>query len=204
MNFKLKALRFRLFLKEYNYEWKFKLYWGLPFLVFLIGLDWLSKGLIVSNMQINDNDTKIFIPGIVSLKYAINLGSAFGTNNSSEKLASTIVLASFFTFFILFFLIFVNSKKWVFPSVIMFSGAFANLVARSWAPANENGIYGGVVDMFVWEFSFLGSNGYIFNLADMWVNIAIGIGVICFFWELITVFTEHKRKQKENIDEVTN
>ncbi|ATZ18073.1 signal peptidase II [Mesoplasma melaleucae] len=184
-------------LKHYDYKWKFKLIIAAPIMTVLILLDWIVKWIVVATMQ--QGESKNFIKGFLNLRYVINLGSAYGNNDSGDKLAQTIVLATLFVVALMIVFVFLNDKKWIITCSVLLAGGFANLLARSWAPANIDGIHGGVVDMFMWDFNFLGSGNYIFNLADMLVNIGIGIGAICLIIEIVNMFRPNKEKAEEEV-----
>ncbi|PPE04498.1 signal peptidase II [Entomoplasma ellychniae] len=184
------------FLKKYNYEWKMKLTVGMPIIIILVALDWISKGIVTSNMTLGQS--KDFLPGFLNLNYIINLGRAWGENNDPASLVKNISFAAIFTILILVVFIFVNSKKWIIPIAMLFSGAFANVLARSWSPMNADGVHGGVVDLLVWDFDFfIFSKSYIFNLADVWVCSGIPLMGVCFIIEFIQMFLEAKKNKKE-------
>ncbi|ATZ21638.1 signal peptidase II [Mesoplasma tabanidae] len=185
-------------LKSYDFKWKFKLIVATPIMSFLILSDWIVKWIVVGTMY--QGEKKNFIDGFLNLNFIINLGSAYGRN--ADKLALTVTLASIFVIALMIAFIFLNDKKWIITSSILLAGGFANLLARAWAPADVNGVHGGVVDMFSWGFSFLGSNTYVFNLADMWVNIGIGFGAVCFIIEIFYIFKPKKQNKKEINQEV--
>ncbi|WP_027875683.1 signal peptidase II [Mesoplasma chauliocola] len=190
-------------LKNYDYKWKFKLYIAVPIMTFLILFDWIVKWIVVAKM--NENESLIFINGFLNIQYKINLGSAFGNGDSAEELKKTITLASLFVFALIVVFIFLNDKKWIIACSLLLAGGFANLLARAWAPPtirNGEEIYGGVVDMFVWGFNFLGSANYIFNLADLWVNIGVGVGILCLIMELVSMFTKKNKTEKIEEEEV--
>ncbi|ATZ20916.1 signal peptidase II [Mesoplasma coleopterae] len=194
--FKNKISNLILGLKSYNFKWKFKLIVATPIMSFLILSDWIIKWIVVATMK--ENDSKTLINGFLNLQYKINLGSAYGRGDYAEGLAKTITLATLFVAVLIIVFIFLNDKKWIITCSILLAGGFANLLARAWAPAtirDGQEIYGGVVDMFVWGFNFLGSSGYIFNLADMWVNIGVGIGALCFIIEIVNIFKPKKEKE---------
>lgn len=186
-------------LKNYEYKWKFKLMVASPIMTLLILLDWIIKWVVVATM--NQEESRDLIKGFLNFHFVINLGSAYGNNNSADKLAQTITLAALFVVVLIAVFIFLNDKKWIITCSVLLAGGFANLLARAWAPATTDGIYGGVVDMFSWGFDFLGSKNYIFNLADVWVNIGIAIGAVCLIFEIINIFKLKKEKTEE---EVTN
>lgn len=157
-----------------NFEFRFKIIYLLPVAVILIGLDWITKILVVSKMQY-DQEYINAIPGIMDLKYILNPGSAYGMMENHPNIAIT--LAALVTTFITVFFIFLNDRKFLIAAVVMWSGSFANLIARSWAPT-VNGMKSSVVDFLVWHFDLFGSRGYIFNLADLWVNISVGLIIL--------------------------
>ncbi|WP_051350869.1 signal peptidase II [[Acholeplasma] multilocale] len=176
-------LNITTWLKNHNYNWRYKLIVCTPIFVVLVALDWISKGLTVSYME--QGQKLDFIPGIVKLQYILNPGSAGGAN--ADNLGLTITLATLATLVITIAFIFINDKKWLIALTFLMAGSIANLIARAWAPAiigtSQEGLKGAVVDMFVWDFALWGSNGYIFNLADMWVNIGIGLLILAAILE---------------------
>ncbi|WP_338969386.1 signal peptidase II [Spiroplasma endosymbiont of Labia minor] len=180
--FKLICDKVLFFLRNYNFDWKFKLICCLPLFIFLVAFDWITKSVIQTSMSYGE--TKDFIPGFLNLKYILNPGSAYGMNSDNPALA--ISLASVITFLLIFVLIFVNSKTWIIGITFLFAGSFANLLARAWAPSTPDGIHGGVVDFLVWDIKWFGSvPNYIFNIADVWVNIAIAYLIIRLIVTLI-------------------
>ncbi|WP_051636039.1 signal peptidase II [Mesoplasma photuris] len=172
---------------SHEYGWKWKLRVALPLLIFLIAIDWIIKAVVVGQMEYGQSISN-WIPGVIGLDYIINPGAAKGVG--ADNMSLTISLASFSTLIALIGWIFIADKKWNLALTFILAGSFANLLARSWAPmipldAVENaGVKGGVVDMFKWEFDIFGSNSYVFNLADLWVNIGIAVLILAFIIEI--------------------
>ncbi|AGJ90777.1 signal peptidase II [Mycoplasma putrefaciens] len=189
---KEKWLDLKVKIKNHNFQWKFKLIVCLPILVFLVASDWITKAIVVNNFNLGDH--KVLINKFLHLRYTINLGMAYGGLQNSKTLV--IVLASIVTLFMIILFIFLNAKRWLIPLTFILSGSIANLLARSWAPVNQDGIGGGVVDFLVWGFTLFRSDQYIFNLADLWVNCGIAIGIVVVIIELI-IFLRTKFKRKE-------
>jgi len=191
------------FLKNYNYAWKYKLTVCLPIISVLVALDWISK--IVVQVTMDQGQKVGFIKGFLDFQFIINPGSAYGVN--ANNLALAVSLATVVTSLLIVAFIFVNTKQWLIGLSIIVAGSFANLLARSWAPAvdgsqpNLIGVKGGVIDFLHWDFSFFGSNDYVFNLADLWVifgAVAIILGVII---ELIISSVKRKAENKKLEDE---
>ncbi|AGR41442.1 signal peptidase II [Spiroplasma taiwanense] len=187
-------------LKNYNYILKYKLVWCLPIILFLLFLDWLSKGIVTSTMNLGDD--KEFISGLINFEYTINPGAAYGINADLPTLA--ISIAIFVSLFIIVAFIFVKDKWWILGINFMLAGSLGNLIARIWAPPTENGIYGGVVDFLKFDFSFLGSDSYIFNLADAWVTISVILIIIALIIYLYCEIYELKLKKNEKLFEIYN
>ncbi|AXK51286.1 signal peptidase II [Spiroplasma alleghenense] len=192
---------FKNFLKKYNYEWKFKLIVCLPIFIVLVVIDWITKGIVVAKMAYNSE--KPLIPGFLRLHYIINPGAAYGMNANNVGLAITIATLATLLFSLVF--IFVNSRYWLIGITILLSGSWGNLLARAWAPEIPGyGIKGGVVDFLVWDFKFLGSDGYIFNIADLWVNIAIVYLIVVAFPMTVYLFIKESRENRRYEQELAN
>ncbi|ASP28023.1 lipoprotein signal peptidase [Spiroplasma corruscae] len=179
------------YLKKHKYNWKFKVLICMPLISFLLFFDWISKYLIEINMK--QGETRTFIKGLINFDYKINPGAAYGMNSGSPILA--ISIAAVVSFFILIIFIFVREKYWLIGITLMVAGSYGNLLARMWAPEEAvTGIKGGVIDFLHWDFSILGSNGYIFNLADLFVNIAVVMLVIAFVIYVVDGLMRYKYK----------
>ncbi|WP_162685039.1 signal peptidase II [Spiroplasma sp. BIUS-1] len=158
-----------------------------------MSLDWISKS-IVANSMVLDGVGTTFIPGLIKFKYTINPGAAYGMN--AGKLGLAITIAALVTLLLIAIFIFIRNKYWLIPISLMVAGSVANLLGRAWAPLTSDGIKGGVVDFIVFDFSFLGSDGYIFNLADAWVSIAVGfIIVILIAYAVFEILEANMRKK---------
>ncbi|WP_339020445.1 signal peptidase II [Spiroplasma endosymbiont of Atherix ibis] len=184
------------YLKDYNYIWKYKLVWCLPFILFLVILDLISKAIVADKMVLDGAAVK-FIPNFIGFQYVINPGAAYGMN--AEKIGLTISIASLVTLFLIGIFIFIKNKYWLIPINLMVAGSFANLLGRAWAPATNNGVKGGVIDFLKFEFSFFGSDSYIFNLADAWVSIAVGVIIlILIIYAILEIIELVMRKKDKN------
>ncbi|UKS54032.1 signal peptidase II [Mycoplasma feriruminatoris] len=194
-----KLVEAKVFLKNHNYLWKFKLLVCLPIFVVLTSLDWITKAIVVGHMKLGE--TKTFLSGFLNFHYVINLGMAYGRWN--DKAYLVILLATFFSLFLTITFIFLNNKKWLIVLVIILAGSWGNLLARLWAPGNEDNIYYGVVDFLIWDFSLFNSRNYVFNLADLYVNIAIGLTILFTIIELV-IFIKSKIKTKRQTEKIEN
>ncbi|AUM62834.1 signal peptidase II [Spiroplasma monobiae] len=181
-------------LKTYNYIWKYKLVWCLPLILILVLFDWITKAIVVSTMTLDESPGVSFIPGFIGFEYTINPGAAYGMN--ADNLGLAVTIAAIVTLFLIAIFIFMKNKYWLIPINLMVSGSVANLIARAWAPETKDGIKGGVVDFIKFEFNFLGSNSYIFNLADAWVSIAVAIILIIFIVYIVLIIIETTMKNK--------
>ncbi|WP_338984598.1 signal peptidase II [Spiroplasma endosymbiont of Diplazon laetatorius] len=180
-------------LKTYNYIWKYKLVWCLPLILILVSLDWISKAIVVAEMK-TEGTTATFIPGFINFSYIINPGAAYGMN--AGKIGLAVSIAAIVTLMLIAVFIFIKNKYWLIPITLMVSGSIANLIARSWAPATkEEGIKGGVVDFLQFDFKLFGSDAYIFNLADAWVSIAVGIIIVMVLVYVVLEIIEYTMKR---------
>lgn len=169
----------KIFLKEKNYSWYFKISVILPLFVALVSIDWISKGMAVSNLSEHGQPTG-GISGFIKFTLFYNKGAAYGA--MADNIALAITLATFVTLFAGFLFVMISDKVLVVGAGILFAGSFANLIARLW------GQDGAVVDFIKFDFHLFNSDSYIFNLADLYVNISIGVlilGVIIMFGDMI-------------------
>ncbi|AHI53107.1 signal peptidase II [Spiroplasma culicicola] len=172
----------KLFLKNYNYKFRYKLLWMTPILITLVLFDWISKWIVAANMQ--QGQEIEFIPGLLKFSYTINPGAALGMNAGNPTLA--ILLATGVTLLLIGAWFFLQDKKWLNAVNVMLAGSLGNLIARAWAPIKiPGGEKGGVVDFLQWDFNLWGSNTYIFNIADLFVNIAVGLLILFLIWFIV-------------------
>jgi len=189
------------FFKNYPYNWKFKLAVCLPVFLSLVGLDWISKGIVQATMA--QGSTTSFIPGFLEFNFIINPGSAYGFNANNLILA--VSLATIMTVILMVAFVFINGKSFLVGLTIIIAGSFANLLARAWAPAVSHdplnigvlGQRGGVVDFLHFQFTWLNSDSYIFNLADLWVIIGVVFVVLGAVYEVISLGLKKKNSQTE-------
>lgn len=146
------------------------------FLLFLlIIIDQSLKIFIVSlafdlnNIEL-DYITHIFETKIISISLVFNKGVAFSFLSQFTE-----YLKYFQVFLIIFLFIFVMSQKNTFQEnyilfAFIFSGGISNILDRF--------TYGGVVDYVYWHYKF---DFAIFNLADVLINIGIGIYLLKIF-----------------------
>ncbi|AKU79495.1 signal peptidase II [Spiroplasma turonicum] len=184
------------YLKNYKYNWKFKVVICLPIISFLLFVDWFSKALVEGTMS--QGERKPFIKGLVNLEYKINPGAAYGMNSNSPTLA--ISIAAVVSILILIIFLFVREKYWLIGLTFMVAGSYGNLLARAWAPEESlTGVRGGVIDFLHWDFNFLGSNNYIFNFADVFVNISVVLIILAFVMYIIEEILRVYYKRNEEL-----
>jgi signal peptidase II len=137
----------------------------LLFTLLFILIDQLSKLLIVNNFDLN-NEVSI-IPSFFSLMYIRNTGAAWGMFSNG-----TIILAIFSLAFLVFTLKYVFSKKRSNLEIIIISmlygGIIGNLIDRLFRNY--------VVDFL--SFKIFGYNFPVFNIADCYIVISIGLIII--------------------------
>ncbi|ATZ16507.1 signal peptidase II [Entomoplasma freundtii] len=147
------------------------------------------------------NESLSFIPGFLRFNYVINPGAAYGFNSGNPALA--IILAALVTTFLTIVFIFANDRKFLFALTFLGAGSWANILARAWAPmvlsgANA-GIKGGVIDFLQWDFTFLNSSTYIFNLADVWVTFGVIILVIILIFEGLMFIIQQRKEHAKSV-----
>jgi signal peptidase II len=135
------------------------------FTLLFILIDQLSKILIVGNLEL-DHEVSI-IPSFFSLMYIRNTGAAWGMFSNG-----TIILAIFSLVFLVFTLKYVFSKKRSNLEIIIISmlygGIIGNLIDRLFRNY--------VVDFL--SFNIFGYNFPIFNIADCYIVISIGLIIL--------------------------
>ena len=135
------------------------------FTLLFILIDQLSKILIVGNLEL-DHEISI-IPSFFSLMYIRNTGAAWGMFSNG-----TIILAIFSLAFLVFTLKYVFSKKRSNLEIIIISmlygGIIGNLIDRLFRNY--------VVDFL--SFNIFGYNFPIFNIADCYIVISIGLIIL--------------------------
>jgi signal peptidase II len=171
--------------KNRNYQWRFKLFIMVPIIVLLLVLDWTTKAWAVQHLD-HESIQYNWAPGFIVFKYMVNQGSAYGA--MADKPALVITLASIITIVCLFLFVCSSNKMIIATFAIIFGGSFGNLLARAWEPTN------GVVDFLVWDFWNAGN--YIFNLADLFVNIGIGLAILSIIIYVVQFTVEWVFKSK--------
>jgi signal peptidase II len=179
---------FLLWMKNKNYEWRFKLFIMTPIIIVLLVIDWTTKSWAVHHLLLNQN-TK-FMPGFLRFGYVINQGSAYGAMADNPGLV--IALASIITIVCLTLFLVSSNRMIITTFAIIFGGSFGNLLGRAWSPDGN-----GVVDFLIWDFK--GADGYIFNMADLFVNIGIGFAILTVILYVVEVLIAFNRR-KHSLD----
>ncbi|QBQ07930.1 lipoprotein signal peptidase [Spiroplasma gladiatoris] len=194
----------KIFFKEYNYAWRYKVLWCIPILTLFCAFDWVTKAVVAMKMNYMAEPTK-FIPGLLKFQYIINPGAALSMNAGNPSLA--ISLAAVVTVALFAVWIFCYPKLWSQSINLMLAGSLANLLGRAWSPAvpdsalKDRGIKGGVVDFLQWDFDFFGLTDYTFNMADVYVNVAIGLLVLSLIIYIVQeVFVATYKKKGDLYD----
>ncbi len=149
-------------------------------------VDFISK-LVISNLLIENQSIRV-INNFFYITYVKNTGVAF------SMLEGNVVFIVVMTVMIMFFLIkYINSKKFnVFESVtygMIIGGAVGNLFDRL--------IHGYVIDFF--DFYIFVYDAPIFNIADIFIVVGIGLVLVSSFKEEIGVKNEVScRKKRKN------
>lgn len=155
---------------------KKKIYW-LALLFFIIDL--VSKQLVIRLIDLSEQ-IKI-IPNFFSLTYVQNVGAAFSIFENQQVL---ILLITFFAlFFINSFLVKQKISKWEsFSYSMIIGGILGNLFDRI--------VYGYVIDFL--DFNFGKYHYPVFNLADTFIVIGVGLLVIC------SILNDRKNKKRKD------
>ncbi|MBQ4263667.1 MAG: signal peptidase II [Bacilli bacterium] len=136
------------------------------FIISLIGLDQLSKYLIVINFQ--NNEHYEIINNFFELRYITNTGAAFGMFNGNTFILGIISL------FLVFYIIReiklnIKNKLELYSLLLILSGALGNLIDRFFR--------GYVVDFI--SFKIFNKQMPIFNIADIFITIGVFMLIIC-------------------------
>ena len=134
----------------------------------LIGLDQISKQMIVNRFSLGE--TFPIVEEFFHLTYVSNKGVAFGLFQGKIQIISVFTIIAVIGIAI-YSLKYLNksSKIEKMAYAFIFSGAIGNMLDRL--------IRGYVVDML----DFQGIWIYIFNLADVWINIGLFLIIIDYF-----------------------
>ncbi|WP_146637556.1 signal peptidase II [Spiroplasma clarkii] len=192
--------KIKIYLKEHNYRWRYKLIWCLPIFLVLVAFDWITKAVAVAKW--NQNFDSDVIKGFLHFNFLVNFGSAYGAN--ANNLALTIFMATSVTIVVGVILTFVRNRLWIHSANIFFAGAMGNLLARGWAPEFE-GRKGGVVDFLSFNQDLFpswvptGVYAYSFNIADLCVNIAVVLLIVCFIYWIVVEVKQAPYKKHELI-----
>ncbi|HEM2780018.1 TPA: signal peptidase II [Streptococcus suis] len=143
---------------------------GFPILAaVLIAVDQFVKAWTVANIEL-DTVTE-FIPGLMSLAYLRNYGAAWSILQNQQWFFTIVTIAAV-TGLIWYYVKQIKGNLWtLFSLALMIAGALGNFIDRI--------RLGYVVDMFHLDFiSFP-----VFNVADMCLNVGVGILLICIMKE---------------------
>lgn len=141
-----------------------------------IASDQLSKQWAATNLK--DKPTNVFVKNFIELGYTENHGMVFGINNRTDNVVSKnalliirILLSIGLTVFL-----FINHSKTIFfhlPFLLILSGAIGNVI--------DSLRFGHVIDFIHMHLGKLLDWPFLFNLADAWVCIGMGILILQSF-----------------------
>ena len=141
----------------------------------LVILDQYSKYLTIENIQLGE--TIPFLDGFFHLTYVQNMGIAFGVFQDKTIYISILTVAAVIGIAYYFYKEFNKIdvwERWAYTFIL--AGAIGNMIDRVWR--------GFVVDMM----DFRGIWVYVFNVADMWINIGV-------FFLILDYFVRRKEKK---------
>ncbi|HEL2253793.1 TPA: signal peptidase II [Streptococcus suis] len=143
---------------------------GFPILAaVLIAVDQIVKAWTVANIELDTVEP--FLPGFMSLAYLRNYGAAWSILQNQQWFFTIVTIAAV-TGLIWYYVKQIKGNLWtLFSLALMIAGALGNFIDRI--------RLGYVVDMFHLDFiSFP-----VFNVADMCLNVGVGILLICIMKE---------------------
>ncbi|MDY0278482.1 MAG: signal peptidase II [Acholeplasma sp.] len=164
---------------------------GYIIIIGLVFLDQIVK--LISFTLSNGVEMKIatLIPNVLEFEYLENTGASFGMLKGHQDLFSLITIFALIVFGYLFVQVDLKKKKFYSYSIILLiAGTFGNAIDRLF-----NG--GKVIDMINMPIlntilSWVGISPFVFNLADLYMNVAI----VMFIIDLL--FLEKKREKKND------
>ncbi len=138
-------------------------------LIILVGLDQVSKYLIEANFF--EGETIPLLSNFFHLTYVKNRGVAFGMFQGKIPVISivTVIAIIGIAWYVLKCIKEDKSKVEIVAYIFILSGAIGNMIDRAFR--------GFVVDMV----DFRGIWSYVFNLADVWINIGVALILISEF-----------------------
>lgn len=148
----------------------------LAVVVLVVGVDRLSKCLVLGNEFLMDGNSVSAIRGVFSISFAWNTGAAFSFLNGSPHLVTALSALVALALSAVVFLHGSLSRDTRYPMAVVLAGGIGNLLDRFF--------YGAVADFIRLDFM----NFPIFNVAD----IAVTTGVILFG---VLAFFPHGRKE---------
>ena len=163
------------------------MYKWIALIIVLLGIDQISKALVVANF-VHEGDTVAVIQNFFHITYVRNSGAVFGL---FQGLADTYFIFLIFVAIaaVIFGYMFVKNgfqdKRtfwYTLALCLLIAGMFGNAIDRIFQPDHN------VVDFM----DFRGIWSYVFNFADMCLNVGIAIFLIDTF------FLEPKRKKLKN------
>ncbi|CYW15739.1 signal peptidase II [Streptococcus suis] len=143
---------------------------GFPILAaVLIAVDQIVKAWTVANIELDTVEP--FLPGFMSLAYLRNYGAAWSILQNQQWFFTIVTIVAV-TGLIWYYVKQIKGNLWtLFSLALMIAGALGNFIDRL--------RLGYVVDMFHLDFiSFP-----VFNVADMCLNVGVGILLICIMKE---------------------
>lgn len=141
----------------------------------LVILDQYSKYLTIENIQLGE--TIPFLDGFFHLTYVQNMGIAFGVFQDKTIYISILTVAAVIGIAYFFYKEFNKIdvlERWAYTFIL--AGAIGNMIDRVGR--------GFVIDMM----DFRGIWVYVFNIADMWINIGV-------FFLILDYFVRRKEKK---------
>ncbi len=156
-----------------------------------IGLDQLSKWLVVSNLE--HGESIPIIEDVLDIHYVLNYDMIFGWDTTPITRWIVIVISILGVLGILFYLFYFKPREWYLyvPLSMIAGGGIGNLIDRLFY--GEKIGTGGVID-FVDFCAFPSIWSYIFNVADIFV--CVGAFSILLYL-VIDIINDSKKSKKE-------
>lgn len=149
-------------------------------------VDQVIKTVVVNNIK--GGDDVVLIPKVIALSYAENTGAAFSAFSDSTVLLSIFTLVLLIGGTVYLFFAKIESKLVNIAAAMVLGGGVGNLIDRF--------AQGYVVDYIKTLFV----NFPVYNFADIFVTVGVGIIVVYMFYAIIKEEKEKKRSQAEGAD----
>lgn len=143
-------------------------------LLFVVAADQVSKEIVISKLELGDNVG--FIPHILSFSRRENTGMAWGLLSEHRWVFLVVSSVAIIVYCVFFFRL--KKPHWLFSVATGFivGGGIGNMIDRFFRPGSDG--VNAVVDFLKFEFI----DFPVFNVADSFITIGVGVLLVYFFF----------------------